>query len=132
VETGAKKLTQMYTKLAAEASSGPTPMPGVEVVGSLPPNLLSSLRQLVDFLRTLPSPATHPSHPASQAILATLKEAQRGYADMRGTWGRRRLEPQGKRVIDRVDTVDGVDAGREFGSWVANILSVAEVRQPCF
>ena len=127
IDTGAKKLAQLYTKLVAEGSSGSIPMPGAEAISSFPPSLLSSLNPLVAFLRTLPLPATHPSHPAAQAIQTTLREAQGGYADMRGTWCRKCLEAQGKRVVDRADTIDGVAAGKEFGQWVNNLLSVAEV-----
>lgn len=72
-------------------------------------------------------PSTHPSHPAGQIILATLKEAQRGYADMRGAWNRKSLETHAKRVVDRAETLDGVIAGKEFGTWVDNLLRVAEV-----
>jgi exocyst complex protein 7 len=37
------------------------------------------------------------------------------------------LEAQGKRVIDRVETLDSVAAGREFGKWVESLVHVAEV-----
>ncbi|KII91380.1 hypothetical protein PLICRDRAFT_135518 [Plicaturopsis crispa FD-325 SS-3] len=128
VETGAKKLTQLYTKLVAEGSSGSPPTSGAEfTLAAFPSSLLSSLDPLVAFLRTLPLPQTHPSHRAAPAILATLKEAQRGYADMRGNWNRKGLELFGKRVVDRAETVDGVQAGREFGRWVENILDAAEM-----
>lgn len=80
---------------------------------------------MVTFLRTLPVPSTHPSHPAASAILATLKDAQRGYADMRGTWSKKCLETQGKRVVDRADSVDPVSTGKELGAWVSSLLSVA-------
>jgi exocyst complex protein 7 len=61
--------------------------------------------------------------------MSTLKEAQKGYADMRGTWSRKCLETQGKRVLDRAETVDTIVAGKEFGRWVQSLLSVAEVRR---
>ncbi|KAH8089917.1 Cullin repeat-like-containing domain protein [Cristinia sonorae] len=126
VETGAKKLTQMYTKLVAEASSG-TPINGTEFqLTSFPPAQMSALGPLVEFLRTLPLPATHPSHPAAAAIQASLKEAQKGYADMRGAWAKKCLELYGRRVVERSETLDGVKAGREFGVWVDNLLVVAE------
>ncbi|KAE9407606.1 hypothetical protein BT96DRAFT_986598 [Gymnopus androsaceus JB14] len=126
VETGAKKLAQLYTKLVAEGSSGATPAPGVEIVKApFPQQLRTSLQPLVTFLRTLPVPSTHPSHPAASAILATLKDAQRGYADMRGTWSKKCLETQGKRVVDRADSVDPVSTGKELGAWVSSLLSVA-------
>ncbi|GLB39391.1 putative exo70 exocyst complex subunit [Lyophyllum shimeji] len=127
IETGAKKLTQLYTKLVAEVSSGSTPPPGAEwAMTPFPSNVLATLRQLVAFLRTMPLPSTHPSHPASQTIFATLQEAQRGYADMRGVWAQKCLEGQGKRVVDRADTIDPVAAGKEFGKWVEVMLIVCE------
>ncbi|KAI0073224.1 hypothetical protein K474DRAFT_1666843 [Panus rudis PR-1116 ss-1] len=127
VETGAKKLTQLYTKLVAEGSSGTLPGAGsaFEFV-PFPPSLLNTLRPLVSFLRTLPLPATHPSHPAAPAIQANLKEAQKGYADMRGSWWRKGLEVYARRVVERAESVDGVEAGKEFGIWVGNLLTVAE------
>jgi exocyst complex component 7 len=95
---------------------------------AFPVSVLNTLRQLVSFLRTMPLPSTHPSHPAAPEIYTTLKDAQRGYADMRGVWTRKCLEAQGKRVVDRADTIDGVTAGQEFGRWVELLLSLAEVR----
>jgi len=118
----------MYTKLVAEGSSGSIPPPGSEpTISPFPPALFSTLQPIVAFLRTLPLPSTHPSHPAAPAILSTLKEAQRGYADMRGSWSKKCLEVQGKRVIDRAETLDAVTSGREFGKWVEYLLNVAEV-----
>ncbi|KIK53759.1 hypothetical protein GYMLUDRAFT_49193 [Collybiopsis luxurians FD-317 M1] len=127
VETGAKKLAQLYTKLVAEASSGSTPAaPGVEITKvPFPPQLVDSLLPVVSFLRTLPVPSTHPSHPAAGAILTTLKDAQRGYADMRGTWVKKCLESHGKRVVDRAETVEPLVTGKELGTWVQSLLSVA-------
>ncbi|KAG6371893.1 Cullin repeat-like-containing domain protein [Boletus reticuloceps] len=127
LETGAKKLTQLYTKLVAEGSSGSPPIAGLDFTpATFPPALLASLKPLVAVLRGLPLPSTHPSHPAGQLILYTLKEAQRGYADMRGSWNRKSLEMHAKRVVDRADTLDGVIAGKEFGTWVGNLLRIAE------
>lgn len=60
--------------------------------------------------------------------MTTLKEAQRGYADMRGSWSRKCLETQGRRIVERAETLDGVQGGREFGQWVDNVVTVAEVR----
>ena len=131
VETGAKKLTQLYTKLVAEGSSGSPPIAGLDFTpATFPPALLAHLKPLVAFLHGLPLPSTHPSHPASQVILTTLREAQRGYADMRGTWNRKSLETHAKRVVDRAETLDGVIAGKEFGTWVENLLRIAEVGVP--
>ncbi|KAJ7459394.1 Cullin repeat-like-containing domain protein [Mycena galericulata] len=127
VETGAKKLTQLYTKLVAEASTGSTPPPNTEITSApFPPAILGTLRPLVAFMRTLPLPASHPSHAAAPAIMSTLKEAQKGYADMRGTWSRKCLEAQGKRVVDRADTVDTIVAGKDFARWVESLMSVAD------
>ncbi|TDL22018.1 hypothetical protein BD410DRAFT_771026 [Rickenella mellea] len=126
VETGAKKLTQLYTKLVAEGSSGVPPGGPDFQPSPIPSTLLNTLRPLVAFLRTLPLPATHPSHAAAPGIFATLKDAQRGYADMRGSWSRKCLETEGRRVVDRAETVDGVSGGLEFGLWVDNLLTVAE------
>ncbi|TFK18960.1 exocyst complex component, exo70 subunit [Coprinopsis marcescibilis] len=129
VETGAKKLTQLYTKVVAEGSSGTTPAPGTSdaiMLTSFPASLLPSLSPVVKFLRTLPLPSTHPSHPAAQAILKTLMEAQRGYADMRGSWAVKCLDGQGKRLVVRANEVDPLVTGREFGEWVELILGTAE------
>ncbi|PFH46755.1 hypothetical protein AMATHDRAFT_69109 [Amanita thiersii Skay4041] len=150
VETGSKKLTQLYTKLVAEGSSGapPTPVGGstnsylyddVPTLLPFPAALLANLRPLVSFLRTLPLPATHPSHPAAAGIYEALGEAQKGYADMRGSWSKKCLEGQAKRVVDRCvnagsggsgdsgyENVDEIGAGKEFGKWVDLMLSVAE------
>ncbi|KAF8653415.1 hypothetical protein AX16_003958 [Volvariella volvacea WC 439] len=125
VETGAKKLTQLYTKLVAEGSSGAGPGFELEVI-PFPDNLLADLQPLVAFLRTLPLPSTHPSHPAAPAIFSTLKEATKGYADMRGNWSKKCLEGQGKRVLDRADNIDPIAAGREFAQWVKVLLDIAE------
>ncbi|TFK32707.1 exocyst complex component exo70 subunit [Crucibulum laeve] len=127
VETGANKLTQLYTKVVAEGSSGTTPIPGTELPSTtFPSSLFSTLSPVVSFLRTLPLPSTHPSHPAAPAILSTLQDAQRGYADMRGNWSVKCLEGQGKRLVLRADTIDPIVTGREFGEWVELLLGVAE------
>ncbi|KAH9930452.1 Cullin repeat-like-containing domain protein [Epithele typhae] len=126
VETGAKKLIQMYTKIVAEGSSG-VPPGGTEFTSvPFPAQLLVTLKPLVVFLRTLPLPATHPSHPAAPGIQSALKDAQKGYGDMRGSWVRKCLETFGKRVVDRAETIEGVAAGREVGVWTENMLTVAE------
>jgi exocyst complex protein 7 len=127
VETGAKKLTSLYTKLVAECSSGSTPGPTTALSPvSISSELMNTLQPLVAFLRTLPQPSTHPSHPAASSIFNTLREAQKGYADMRGNWVKRCLEGQGKRVLDRADTIDVVMSGKEFGDWVRSLLDFAE------
>ncbi len=113
VETGAKKLAQLYTKLVAEGSSG-------SVVSTFPSPLLL---ELVAFLRTLPLPATHPSHPAAPSIQSALKDAARGYADMRGQWSRKGLEAKAPLLQD---SSDPIPAGIEFGQWVEELVVVAE------
>lgn len=122
-----KKLTQQYTKLVAAGSSS-------SIGGGLdfqpvpfPQELLDDLEPLVVFLRSLPLPATHPNHPSSTVISTVFKEAQRGYADMRGNWNKKALEVYGKRVIDRAETIDSMVAGQEFGNWVDNLIVVGEV-----
>lgn len=127
VETGAKKLAQLYTKRVAEGSSGSAPPPGQELaIVALSTSLYEQIVPIVNFLRTLPLPATHPTHPAAQSIFSTLKDAQKGFADMRGAWCVKCLEGQGKRVLDRAETIDPVLAGDEFGKWVGALLNVSE------
>ncbi|KAI0366071.1 hypothetical protein BV20DRAFT_1003065 [Pilatotrama ljubarskyi] len=126
VESGAKKLIQLYTKLVAEGSSGVPPGGAEFSFVPFPPSLLGTLKPLVAFLRTLPLPATHPSHPAAQGIQSALKDAQKGYGDMRGAWARKCLETFGKRIVDRAETIDGVAAGKEVGKWTENMLAVAD------
>jgi exocyst complex component 7 len=99
-------------------------------VSVFPREELATLQPLVKFLRGLPLPATHPSHPASAVILSALKEAQRGYAEMRGNWARKCLEVYGRRVVDRAETTDGVTAGQELGKWTNDLLDVIEVSLP--
>ena len=130
VESGAKKLIQLYTKLVAEGSSGVPPGGSEFSSVPFPPQLLATLRPLVAFLRTLPLPATHPSHPAASGIQSALKDAQKGYGDMRGAWVRKCLETFGKRVVDRAETIDGVSAGEEVGKWTRDLFTVANV-SPC-
>jgi exocyst complex component 7 len=127
IETGAKKVAQLYTKLVAEGSSG-TPPGGPEfTLIPFSPSLLSQLRPLVRLLRTLPLPATHPSHPAASQIQSTLNDAQHGYGEMRGSWSRTCLEAHSKRLLERAETIDAVSGGQEFGVWVENLLALAEV-----
>ena len=112
----------------AEGSSGATPTPGSEIMMiSFPASLIPTLTPVVSFLRTLPLPSTHPSHPAAPVILSTLKEALKGYADMRGNWSVKCLEGQGKRLVARVEMVDPLTIGREFTEWVELILGTSEV-----
>lgn len=46
---------------------------------------------------------------------------------MRGAWGKKCLEVYGKRVVERAGTVDGVVTGREFATFLDNIMNVADV-----
>lgn len=127
VETGVKKLCQLYTKLIAEGSSGASLSgPGINPPG-FPSYLYDSLDPLVAALRALPLPATYPSHPAAPAILKTLTEAQKGYGEMRGAFCKKCLEAMGgRRIIDRVETIPGVQGGKEIGMWIEGIITVAE------
>jgi exocyst complex component 7 len=127
VETGAKKLAQLFTKLVASGSSGSHPAGSEFQYSPFPRDELATLQPLVKFLRALPLPATHPSHLAASAILSALKDAQRGYAEMRGNWGKKCLEVYGRRVIDRAETTDGVVCGRELGKWTSDLLDVIKV-----
>ncbi|KAF8256889.1 Cullin repeat-like-containing domain protein [Lactarius quietus] len=126
VETGAKKLAQLFTKLVASGSTGSHPAGSEFQFSPFPRDELATLLPLVKFLRALPLPATHPSHLAAAAILSALKEAQRGYAEMRGSWARKCLEVYGRRVIDRAESTDGVASGRELGKWTSDVLDVIE------
>lgn len=142
MESGATKLTQMYTTLVAEASSGTPParssfdLDTQSYLVPFPQDILDSLRPLVTFLRTLPLPATHPSHPAAASIQRALSDAQRGYADMRGAWSKRCLEGEAKRAVEgrgvgysMTDNAEeiGVREGDTFAQFVENVLDVAEV-----
>ena len=104
-----------------------------------PEDIVQDLRPIVSFLRTMPIPATHPSHRAAPAIQSALTEAQRGYADMRGTWIKKCLEGEAKRVVEGMGegygsgretnpAESGIKEGQEFGVWVEGLLDVAEVR----
>ena len=101
------------------------------MMSSFPSSLLPTLSPVVSFLRTLPLPATHPSHPAALSIFGTLKEAQKGYADMRGNWSVKCLEGQGKRLVARAESVDPLATGREFREWVELMLGTVEVSFAC-
>ena len=101
-------------------------------------DIVLALHPLVTFLRSLPLPATHPSHPAANAIQTALSEAQRGYADMRSGWIRRCLESEAKRVVegrgdgyasgkDTEAAATGIREGQEFGVWVERVIDVAAV-----
>ena len=112
----------------AEGSSGATPAPGSEIMMmSFPASLIPTLTPVVSFLRTLPLPSTHPSHPAAPVILSTLKEAQKGYADMRGNWSVKCLEGQGKRLVARAEMTEALTIGREFTDWAELIVGTSEV-----
>ncbi len=127
VEAGVKKLCQLYTKLIAEGSSGAPPSGTNIKPPGFPSYLYDSLDPLVAALRALPLPATHPSHPAAPAILKSLTEAQKGYGEMRGVFCKRCLEAMGgRRIIDRVESIPGIQGGKEIGVWIEGITAVAE------
>lgn len=135
-ETGAKKLAQMFTKFVAESASAPPLVNSMSYLSFLPsdiplidPGLLELMKPLVTSLRGLPIPATHPSHPAATGILATLQEAQKGYADMRSSWVKRSLETEVRRLVGDADVgEEGVAVGQELGAWIETLLLFAEVR----
>ncbi|KAG8973500.1 hypothetical protein FRB90_009921 [Tulasnella sp. 427] len=83
-------------------------------------------------MRTLPLPATHPSHPAANEIFETLQEAQNGYAEMRGAWAKRCLEGGYRAILGRVETESdggGVKAARDVAEWVEALVSISEAEQ---
>jgi len=158
VETGAKKLSQLYTKLVAEASSGSSPLSLSSQTSTLPPTLLPntldgssrtatasvpfsptltpSLNPVVASLRKMPLPSTHPSHPTAVGIVGALKDAQSGYAEMRGGWARKCLESGGRRARDRLDRSEdstngegrpGVGRAEEIGKWIQEVIEVVDV-----
>ncbi|KAN0136076.1 hypothetical protein V8E53_005936 [Lactarius tabidus] len=120
VETGAKKLAQLFTKLVASGSTGSHPAGSDFQYFPFPRDELAML---------LPSSKSFALslHPLHTAILSSLKEAQRGYAEMRGSWARKCLEVYGRRVIDRAETTDRVASGRELAKWMSDLLSVIEM-----
>ena len=125
IETGGKKLAQLFTTLIAEGSSGAAVTGSDLAPPPFPNSLFDTLGPLVVTLRSLPLPATHPSHPAAPGIQTALSEAQRGYATMRGAWLKRCLEVPARRVVDRAETISGPAAGAELGIWVRALLSCA-------
>ena len=143
MDAGTKKLCQLYTKLVAEASSGPTPLTLSSPTTTLPPSLaaasssnpsaasapfpfqiIQSLTPLVAALRKMPLPSTHPSHPGAKDILNALKGAQRGYADMRGNWVKKCLELSGRR------TREGIQIAEEVGKWIKSSKLLTRVFVP--
>ncbi|KAG8960854.1 hypothetical protein FRC00_014009 [Tulasnella sp. 408] len=135
VDTGAKKLSQFYTKTVAEACAA-TPIDPISYLPS-PPNQLptissqsmKTLQPIVTALRSLPLPATHPSHPAATEIFETLKEAQNGYAEMRGTWAKRCLEPGYRAILGRVETESdggGIKAAKDIAEWLEGLVALSE------
>jgi exocyst complex protein 7 len=83
VEAGVKKMTQLFTKLVAEGSSGNPP--GGNSIKPLPfsQSIVQTLQPIITALRSMPQPSTHPSHPAAKNIYQLLKDAQKGYGDVR-------------------------------------------------
>jgi len=78
---------------------------------------------IVTFLRGLPLPSTHPSHPAASAILNTLKRLSAALQiceaiGVESVWRCMRGE-----VVERAETIDGILSGRELGVWGWEICS---------
>ncbi|ELU43169.1 Exo70 domain-containing protein [Rhizoctonia solani AG-1 IA] len=132
VETGAKKLCQLYTKIVAEATSRPAVDPtnylqSPDALPTLDENTMTKLGPVVDALRKSPTPTTHPSHPGAAAILAVIQEAQAGYADMRSQWCKKAVDGGVRRILAAADTgTDRIAIGREFGIWVEGLLILAD------
>ncbi|KAF8168886.1 exocyst complex component, exo70 subunit [Pholiota molesta] len=105
VETGAKKLTQLYTKVVAEGSSGTTPAPGSGFMISSFPH---------PFSNTIPrcSVFAHITRPFDPSVTPRRRlhffDTQRGAERIRGH--ARKLE----------------QTGREFREWVELMLGTAE------
>ncbi|CAE6449936.1 unnamed protein product [Rhizoctonia solani] len=132
VETGAKKLCQLYTKTVAEATARPAidPTNHLQSLDSFPTideTTMDKLTPVVEALRKSPTPATHPSHPGAAAILAVIQEAQAGYADMRSQWCKKAVDGGVRRILAAADTgTDRIAVGREFGTWVEGLLAMAD------
>ncbi|KAG8690052.1 hypothetical protein FRC09_012160 [Ceratobasidium sp. 395] len=132
VETGAKKLCQLFTKLVAEATAYPAIDPtnylnAPEEFPTIDEAILAKLAPVVDALRKSPTPATHPSHPGSNAILVVIQEAQAGYADMRSQWCKKSVDSGIRKVLAAADTgTDRIAIGQEFGTWVNGMLLLAD------
>ncbi|EUC65386.1 exocyst complex protein Exo70, partial [Rhizoctonia solani AG-3 Rhs1AP] len=132
VETGAKKLCQLYTKTVAEATARPAIDPtnylqSLDNFPTIDETAMDKLIPVVDALRKSPTPATHPSHPGAAAILAVIQEAQAGYADMRSQWCKKAIDGGIRRILAAADTgTDRIAVGREFGIWVEGLLAMAD------
>ncbi|KAG9085523.1 hypothetical protein FS749_004353, partial [Ceratobasidium sp. UAMH 11750] len=132
VETGAKKLCQLFTKLVAEATSYPAIDPtnylnASEEFPTIDETILAKIIPVAEALRKSPTPTTHPSHPGSSAILAVVQEAQAGYADMRSQWCKKSVDGGIRRVLAAADTgTDRIAIGQEFGTWVNGMLLLAD------
>jgi len=75
-----KQLAQLYTQIVAEGVFRGSACHRVGIYAQLkfPSSLLLTI-SVVQFLRTLPVPMTHPLHPAAPGIFNTFKEAQLSY-----------------------------------------------------
>ncbi|KZT33890.1 hypothetical protein SISSUDRAFT_1122622 [Sistotremastrum suecicum HHB10207 ss-3] len=128
LETGTKKLCQLFTSLISSSSPPPTSaLNNLSASLSTPPfphATLQSLLPLISTLRSLPNPSTHPSHPSSSSILATLKEATGTYVDIRGKWARAALEGGGN-VLDRVSSSAEGEGGVVFRAWFEGLVNIA-------
>lgn len=101
--------------------------------------MMQALLPVVYALRGLPLPVTHPSHPAANAIQNTLREAQNGYAEMRGSWGKRCLELRSRQIISQLEASTNQDGasgelalGQDVGQWVESLLALAEAEHETF
>lgn len=138
-ETGAKKIAQMFTTLVAESASSALLNP-IIYLGVSPSDIPlltrdqeDSLIPVVSSLRSLPTPTTHPSHPASSGNLKILNEAQDGYADMRGGWAKRCLEFRARELVRQAeDAANGIQISFQFAQWTEGLLLLAEVSRHFF
>lgn len=120
--------------MVAEACSS-APLEPTQYLGAQPTELPllgsaleDSLLPVVDALRSLPLPATHPSHPASNGNLNILNEAQDGYAAMRGAWIKRCLEIRSRDLVAGADNeANGIQISLEYAQWTEGLFLLAEV-----
>ncbi|KAF8318713.1 hypothetical protein DL93DRAFT_2132943 [Clavulina sp. PMI_390] len=132
-ETGARKIAQLFTTMTAEACTS-APLDPMQYLGSDPAELPlmdraieESLYPVVDALRALPLPSTHPSHPTSKSNLAILNEAQDGYGSMRAGWIKRCLELRSRELIANADMEDrGMEISIGFADWTQGMFILAE------
>ncbi|KAH9031730.1 exocyst complex component exo70 subunit [Lactarius hengduanensis] len=126
VETGAKKLAQLFTKLVASGSTGSHPAGSDFQYSPFPRDDLANLLPLVKFLRALPLPATHPSPPCrfrhlvgSQRSATRLRRDERklGEEVLGGLWTAR-YRPSRNDRWGRI--------WARLGKWTGELLDVVE------